>query len=182
MVLPARDAELVQIMDAALADAAQKAGSWLACRPGCTQCCHGAFAINGLDVARLQAGMRDLQEHDPQKFKHVAQRARSWIAQFESEFPGNAAAAPSSAAQLIANAGGERPDVPRIELAARLMMAGRATSPEFASMRENAARELAGRPDGVGVVFHLFDADQRRQAPSPPAPGKDLPQPRRGVP
>ena len=91
MVLPARDAELVQIMDAALADAAQKAGSWLACRPGCTQCCHGAFAINGLDVARLQAGMRDLQEHDPQKFKHVAQRARSWIAQFESQFPGNAA-------------------------------------------------------------------------------------------
>jgi hypothetical protein len=67
-------------------------------------------------------------------------------------FAGNAAAAPSAAAQLIASAGSDRPDVPRIELAARLMIAGLATSPEFAIMRENAARELAGRPDGVGVV------------------------------
>jgi hypothetical protein len=31
-------------------------------------------------------------------------------------------------------------------------MDGRATSPEFATMRENAARELAGRPDGIGAV------------------------------
>ena len=62
------------------------------------------------------------------------------------------AAAPSPAAQLIASAGADRPDVPRIELAARLMLAGLAASPEFAAMRENAARELAGRPDGVGTA------------------------------
>jgi hypothetical protein len=61
-----------------------------------------------------------------------------------------AAAGPSPAVQLIATAGGA--DMPRIELAARLMMAGLATSPKFATMRENAARELAGRPDGVGAV------------------------------
>ena len=67
-------------------------------------------------------------------------------------FVGTAIAAPSSAAQLIASAGGDRPDVPRIELAARLMIGGLAASPEFATMRENAARELAGRPDGVGAV------------------------------
>jgi N-acetylmuramoyl-L-alanine amidase len=66
--------------------------------------------------------------------------------------PANAGAAPSPAAQLIASAGGERPDVPRIELAARLMTAGFAASPEFTAMRMNAARELAGRPDGVGAV------------------------------
>jgi hypothetical protein len=67
-------------------------------------------------------------------------------------FPGAAAAGPSPAAQLIATAAGERPDVPRIALAARLMMAGLAASPEFAAVRENAARELAGRPDGIGAV------------------------------
>ncbi len=67
-------------------------------------------------------------------------------------FSGDVVAAPSPAAQLIATAGAERPDVPRVELAARLTMAGLATSPEFATMRENAARELAGRPDGVGAV------------------------------
>ena len=67
-------------------------------------------------------------------------------------FLGTATADPSPAAQLIASAGGDRPDVPRIELAARLMTAGLATSPEFHTMRENAARELAGRPDGVGAV------------------------------
>jgi hypothetical protein len=67
-------------------------------------------------------------------------------------FSGNLAATPSPAAQPVATAGGDRPDVPRIELAARLTMAGLATSPEFAALRENAARELAGRPDGVGAV------------------------------
>jgi N-acetylmuramoyl-L-alanine amidase len=81
----------------------------------------------------------------------------SWIAAFTIcaalvACPGNAPAAPSPAAQLIASAAGDRPDVPRIELAARLTMAGLAASPEFAVMRENAARELAGRADGVGAV------------------------------
>jgi hypothetical protein len=45
-VPPSRDRELIQIVDAALADAARVAGDWLVCRPGCTQCCVGAFAIN----------------------------------------------------------------------------------------------------------------------------------------
>ena len=60
--MPARDAQLVQIretklvqiVDASLADAARRAGDFLACRIGCTQCCHGAFAINALDAARLR--------------------------------------------------------------------------------------------------------------------------------
>ena len=66
MGLPAGDSQLVQIMDAALADAAKRAGAWLACRPGCTQCCHGAFAINALDVERLQVGVNALRAADPQ--------------------------------------------------------------------------------------------------------------------
>lgn len=91
MRLPAGDQQLVQIMDAALAEAARQAGPWLACRPGCTQCCHGAFAINALDVARLQAGMHFLHEADPERAKAVEQRAAAWIAEFGPEFPGDAA-------------------------------------------------------------------------------------------
>ena len=61
MGLPAGDRELVQIVDAALVDAAAKAGAWLVCRPGCTQCCYGAFAISELDALRLADGMAALR-------------------------------------------------------------------------------------------------------------------------
>jgi Fe-S-cluster containining protein len=91
MRLPSGDSQLVQIMDAALADAAKKAGEWLACRPGCTQCCHGAFAINALDAARLQAGMQALQKEDPLKAEVLERRAKAWIAEWSAEFPGDAA-------------------------------------------------------------------------------------------
>ncbi len=91
MRLPAGDTGLVQIMDAALADAARRAGSWLACRPGCTQCCHGAFAINALDVARLQTGLNALRAADPLMAEGVEQRARAWIAEYGPDFPGDVA-------------------------------------------------------------------------------------------
>jgi Fe-S-cluster containining protein len=90
MGLPAGDAELVQIMDAALADAARRAGPWLACRPGCTQCCHGAFAINGLDAERLRVGMQALRAADPSTAQAVEERARAWVAEFGAEYPGDA--------------------------------------------------------------------------------------------
>jgi hypothetical protein len=44
------------------------------------------------------------------------------------------------------------PDVPRIELAARLIAGGSRDSAEYTALREQAARELSGRPDGVGSV------------------------------
>jgi hypothetical protein len=44
------------------------------------------------------------------------------------------------------------PDVPRIEIAARLVLAGRQDAAEYKAVRDNAARELAGRADGVGAV------------------------------
>lgn len=91
MRLPPADSRLVQIIDASLADAASRAGPWLACRPGCTQCCHGAFAINPLDVARLQAGMKELRESQPELAKSVDQRAEAWIAEYGPQFPGNPA-------------------------------------------------------------------------------------------
>jgi len=91
MGLPVRDRELVQIVDAALADAAQRAGDWLACRVGCTQCCHGAFAINSLDAARLSAGMELLRETEPELAAEIERRASAWIAEHGAGFPGNLA-------------------------------------------------------------------------------------------
>jgi Fe-S-cluster containining protein len=91
MRLPAGDSELVQIMDAALADAARRAGTQLACRPGCTQCCHGAFAIGALDALRLQTGMEVLRTADPMAAEAIEARAKTWIAENGSEFPGDLA-------------------------------------------------------------------------------------------
>jgi hypothetical protein len=67
----------------------------------------------------------------------------------------------TSAAQLIARAQARRADVPRIELAARLKAAGLQATYDFTLMRDNAARELKGRPDGVGPVSaaELTNAD-----------------------
>ncbi len=89
MRLPARDQELVQIMDASLAAAARQAGEWLVCRLGCTQCCYGAFAINSLDALRLNAGMEALWSAEPTLAAEVERRARAWIAEFGAEFPGD---------------------------------------------------------------------------------------------
>jgi hypothetical protein len=75
--------------------------------------------------------------------------------------PAHAGGPASDAAQLIASAQIGRVDVPRIELAARLKAAGLQATYEYALMRDNAARELKGRPDGVGGVsaVELVDAD-----------------------
>jgi Fe-S-cluster containining protein len=89
MPLPARDSQLVQIMDAALADAARRAGSWLACRIGCTQCCHGAFAINALDAERLRVGMDALRANDPVLTAEVERRAEAWLDEHGPAFPGD---------------------------------------------------------------------------------------------
>jgi Fe-S-cluster containining protein len=91
MPLPARDSELIQIMDASFADATRRAGPWLACKPGCTQCCHGAFAINALDTARLRTGMESLRTTNPALAAHLEQRALHWIANHAADFPGNLA-------------------------------------------------------------------------------------------
>ena len=89
MPLPARDADLVQIMDASLAEASGRAGAFLACRVGCTQCCHGAFAINALDAARLRAGMIGLRVTNPSLATEIELRARAWLAEHGPNFPGD---------------------------------------------------------------------------------------------
>jgi Fe-S-cluster containining protein len=65
--LPARDADLIQIVDANLEDANRRGGVHIACRPGCTPCCHGVRAAK------------------------VEQRAHLSVQQLAPLFPGNPA-------------------------------------------------------------------------------------------
>lgn len=86
---PQADQKLVQIVDAALADAAARSGKWLVCRPGCTQCCIGPFPINQLDAARLKHGMKLLEGRDPERALRIRQRAKASVARLAKDFPGN---------------------------------------------------------------------------------------------
>lgn len=86
----AGDKKLVQIVDCALTDAARRSGNWLACRPGCTQCCIGVFAINQLDALRLQRGLAELESSAPERAAAIRQRARESVARLTAEFPGDA--------------------------------------------------------------------------------------------
>jgi len=73
------DAALIQIVDAALAEAARKAGDWLACRPGCYECCIGPFPISRADAGRLREGMSELQRADPARADRVRRRVRDYV-------------------------------------------------------------------------------------------------------
>jgi Fe-S-cluster containining protein len=83
------DHELIQIVDAALADATRRSGEWLVCRPGCTQCCIGVFAINQLDVRRLQRGLAELEATSPERAQRVRERARDAVSRLGADFPGD---------------------------------------------------------------------------------------------
>jgi len=81
------------------------------------------------------------------------------VVAFADESSCSASTAPIVAqAQSIAKR--EPPDVPRIELAARLAATGANATDEYKRLQDNAARELTGRPDGVGDV----SADELRNA------------------
>jgi Fe-S-cluster containining protein len=85
------DQKLIQIVDATLADVTRRSGDWLACRPGCTQCCVGVFAINQLDAARLQRGLRKLEAEAPERAAAVRERARNAVSRLSRNFPGDPA-------------------------------------------------------------------------------------------
>lgn len=89
LLLPTGDQKLVQIVDAALADATQRSGPWLVCKPGCTQCCMGVFSISQLDALRLRHGLDELEHRDPQRATAVRQRARDAIVRLSPDFPGD---------------------------------------------------------------------------------------------
>jgi Fe-S-cluster containining protein len=84
-----QDTQLLQIVDAAFADSARRSGEHLVCRPGCTQCCHGAFAINPLDALRLRTAMAELAQTDPERAAAIEERARQYLVEFGPSFPGD---------------------------------------------------------------------------------------------
>ena len=86
---PARDLQLIQIVDAALDEAFQKSRQWLACKPGCSQCCVGVFAINQLDAIRLRKGLAELKQKDPQRAGRILERAHASVARLSPDFPGD---------------------------------------------------------------------------------------------
>ena len=83
------DHKLIQIVDSALADAARRSGEWLVCRPGCTQCCIGAFSINQLDARRLRNGLAELAAVAPERAARVRERARDAVSRLGADFPGD---------------------------------------------------------------------------------------------
>ena len=86
---PRGDQELVQIIDAALAEAVEKSGKWLACRPGCSQCCVGVFAINQLDAIRLRNGLAELEAQDAERALRIRKRALDAVARLSEDYPGD---------------------------------------------------------------------------------------------
>ena len=85
----AADRDLVQIVDTALAEANRKAGAWLVCKPGCTECCIGPFPITQLDAVRLRNGLAELETRDPDRAECVRDRARRAVEKMASNFPGD---------------------------------------------------------------------------------------------
>ena len=84
-----QDHDFVALIDGAFADAAVRSGPHLLCRPGCTQCCIGVFAIGPADALRLRQGLSALQETDPERATCVLERAGTSWSRLKSEFPGN---------------------------------------------------------------------------------------------
>jgi Fe-S-cluster containining protein len=82
-----RDQELVQIVDAAMAEAVRKSGSWLLCRPGCHECCLGVFPITQLDAQRLRSGLAELERSDPRRASRLRMRAQASAERIRREFP-----------------------------------------------------------------------------------------------
>ena len=87
--IDAGDRALIQIVDAAMAEAARKSGDWLVCRLGCTQCCIGPFPISQLDSLRLRRGLAGLEARDPERALRVRARARQSVARIARDFPGD---------------------------------------------------------------------------------------------
>jgi Fe-S-cluster containining protein len=87
--IDARDSALIQIVDAAMAEAARRSGPWLVCRVGCTECCMGPFPITQLDARRLRRGLAELEAGDRKRAGRVRERARRYVARTLRDFPGD---------------------------------------------------------------------------------------------
>ena len=80
---------LIQIVDAAVADAYRRGGHHLVCRPGCSQCCIGVFPISQQDAARLRDGLTQLILTDSARAQRIRDRVAASLARLAPHFPGN---------------------------------------------------------------------------------------------
>ncbi|MBB5061692.1 YkgJ family cysteine cluster protein [Granulicella mallensis] len=80
--------ELFPILDAALADTTIRSGEWLACKPGCHQCCIGVFPISQLDAETLRTG---LAAADPAVAHRIGIRVEAARSRLSRDFPGDPA-------------------------------------------------------------------------------------------
>ena len=86
-----RDRQFLAGISEVMTEAARLSGHWIACRPGCTECCLGPFAINQLDALRLRKGLALLDEYDLPRAERVRARAKAYIAAIAQEYPGDPA-------------------------------------------------------------------------------------------
>jgi Fe-S-cluster containining protein len=89
--IEAADRHLLNAISDAMAEAARRSGEWLVCRPGCTQCCIGPFAITGLDAIRLRRGLEQLRLDDPERAEAIRIRAAEYVRATRSIYPGDPA-------------------------------------------------------------------------------------------
>jgi len=82
---------LIQIVEAAVADAYRRGGPHLICRPGCSQCCIGVFPIAQQDAFRLREGLALLTQSDPMRAARVKERTTASLARLDPWFPGDSA-------------------------------------------------------------------------------------------
>jgi Fe-S-cluster containining protein len=64
-----------------MAEAVRRGGAWIACHPGCCECCIGPFSISQPDAAHLRDGMARLDDAVAQR---VRQRAANYVAAIRS--------------------------------------------------------------------------------------------------
>jgi len=84
-----RDGELLHILDNWLQRATERGGQHVACRPGCSQCCVGVFAIDRLDALRLQRGLNELADDNLERAQRILQRAADSLDRTVDFFPGD---------------------------------------------------------------------------------------------
>ncbi len=79
---------LLTQIESALASATARSGAWLACRPGCHQCCIGVFPVSPLDAATLVTA---LDAAPPELATRIRARAAASRARLTPGFPGDPA-------------------------------------------------------------------------------------------
>ena len=89
MIAPEPESAEIRVLaavDAAFAEARQRAGDWLTCCAGCDECCRRPFAITAADARRLQAGLATLDAATQADIQSRAHEARQ---QMSPDFPGD---------------------------------------------------------------------------------------------